>query len=84
MTNGNIPGLSIAQINTGNGSWIKNDMLLLCATSRLDPDVIIISESNFDIMDPKLAQRRRNIFNGYIALDKVFQGSRNARLTVLI
>ena len=83
-TNGNTTGYSIAQINTGNGNWAKNDMLLLCAISRLDPDLVIISESNFDIMDSKLAQRCRNLFQGYIILDKVFQGTRNARLSVLI
>ena len=74
----------IIQINTGNGLWTSNDMLLLCCITKEDPDIVIISESNFNINDPKMAQRRRNLFSGFIILDKVFQQTNHARLTVMI
>ena len=64
MTNGNdiIDGYKIAQFNTGNGLWIKNNMLLLCSLTSLDPDIVIISESNICINDNKALKRRRMIF----------------------
>ena len=47
ITNGNtVSNYKIAQINTGNGHWAKNDFILLSTITRLDPDIIVISESN--------------------------------------
>ena len=56
---------TVAQINTGNGIWTKNDMLLLCSIAKLDPDIITISESIFNTNDPKMIQRRQNLFPNY-------------------
>ena len=66
ITFGNISDTyKIIQINTGNGLWTSNDMLLLCCITKEDPDIVIISESNFNINNPKMAQRRRNLFSGF-------------------
>merc|ERR1711954_47491 len=74
----------IAQINTGNGHWAKNDFILLSTITRLDPDIIIISESNFNPNDPETTGRRENLFRDFKCFDKIFQNSNFARISVLV
>ena len=71
------------QINTGNGNWCKNDMLLLCSIYKHNPDIVIISESNFSNNQTNL-NRRQSMFPGFKAYDKFFTNHDTARLTVLI
>ena len=84
MTNGNGTNeYKIAQVNTGNGKWTKNDLVLLSMITRQDPDIIVISESNFETIDP-IGKARREFIHGYNLIDKVFMNSTHARLSVLI
>ena len=79
MTNGNgTDQYKIAQVNTGNGNWTKNDLVLLSMITKQDPDIIVISESNFDTIDPVGKARRESLFMGYNIIDKVFNNSTNA------
>ena len=85
MLNGNMTfaQYKILQINTGSGGWCKNDMLLLCTIGNLDPDVVVISESNYTISIPN-DTRRKALFPDYNFHDKMFQNLNLARLTVMI
>ena len=58
MTQWNIDSYKIAQFNTGNRLWAKNDFLLLCSITALDPDIEVISESNFFNKWPKNGQQK--------------------------
>ena len=84
-TNGNISvsDYKIMQINSGNGNWNKNDMLLMCNIYKHDPDIVIVSESNF-LDSPNNQNRRISMFPGYICHDKIFRTQNIARLTVLV
>ena len=57
MTNGNMMDINhqtFAQINTGKGIMIINNMLLLSSLARFDPDFVIISKRNVNTNDPSL------------------------------
>ena len=86
ITNGNIEyrDFSIVQINSGNGKWCLNDQILKASIEKHEPDVLVISESNINITDNKMTNNRRSRFSNYICFDKVFIGSSNARLSVLV
>ena len=71
------------QINTGSGGWCKNDMLMLCTISNLDPDVIVISESNYSESTTN-DNRRRAMFPEFKFYDKMFPNLNLARLTIMI
>ena len=62
----------------------QNDFFLLSMLSNHDPDIVTISESNFDISDPANIARREMFFQGYHIIDKIFTNTTNARLTVLV
>ena len=82
--NGNltISQYKIMQINTGSGGWTKNDMLLLCTVSNLDPDIIIVSDSNYSVSITN-DYRRKALFPEYTFHDKVFQNLNLARLAIM-
>ena len=84
--NGNpiLNDLKILQFNTRNGGWAKTETLLKFQIDKLDPDIISISESNTNFEDIQMLSRRRNSFKNYIIHDKIFQCTKNARLTVLV
>ena len=86
IMNGNIEyhDLNVIQINTGNGKWTHNDDMLKVSIMNHSPNIISISESNMNIHDMDMIRRHRNKFLNYLFFDKVFVGTSNARITVLV
>ena len=76
--------LNVVQLNSGNGKWCLNDTLLKASIETHSPDIIIISESNINTADNKMLSSRRSRFKEFTFLDKVFRGTTNARLTVMV
>ena len=75
---------TVVQINSGNGKWCTNDQLLKASIDKHKPDLLVVSESNVNIADNVMTNQRRSRFGNYICFDKVFPGSNNARLSVLV
>ena len=85
MAMGHIETLMSSKSTPGtNSKWCTNQNLLKISIDSHKPDVIIISESNANINDNLMLNSRRNNFGNYLSFDKVFRGTHNARLTVLI
>ena len=94
--NGNIPAsnptgqggskkaLSILQVNTGNGKWTKSASTLKLLIRHNNPDIVIISESNFEMNNRILTQTRNTDFKEYAFEDKILPGSSLARMTIMI
>ena len=85
-TNGNtvFSDFNVIQLNSGNGKWTNNDNLLMASIEKHAPDIVVISESNVNTNDDKMITARRSRFKDFTFLDKVFQGTHNARLTVMV
>ena len=84
MTYGNYSDINVVQINSGNGKWATNDALLKASIDKHSPDVIVVSESNINLADNIMVNARRSNFKNYNCIDKVFIGTSNARLSVLV
>ena len=81
---GTIKALSILLVNTGNGKWAKSNSTLKLLVRQNNPDIVIISESNFDKDNKTLNHTRNTDFKEYAFEDKFLPGCPYARMTIMI